>query len=145
MYIKIVQEYGECEQRTWKMWRHWISYLPLCLILQSQIPETSGEVWSKANVPSVKGDQVREHLKELGGHMGHAGMHPRVLRELADVITRSLPIIFETSWRLEEIPEAMKEITFIPIFKRSKKKVSENYSLVRTTKYDLYHRRWWSQ
>lgn len=72
--------------------------------------------------------------------MGPVGMHPGVLRELADVIARSLPIIFEASWRLEEIPEAMKKIIFIPIFKKGKKEDSDNYSLVRPT-YDLHHRR----
>lgn len=71
--------------------------------------------------------------------MGPVGMHPRVLRELADDIARSLPIIFEMSWRLEEIPEAMKKIICIPISKKGKKEVSENYSLRPT--YDLHHRR----
>lgn len=56
--------------------------------------------------------------------MGPVGMHPRVLRGLADVIARSLPIIFEISWRLEEIPEAMTKIIFTPVFKKGKKEVS---------------------
>lgn len=57
--------------------------------------------------------------------MGPVGMCSRVLRELADVIARSLPIIFETSWRLEEIPEEMKKIIFILVFKKGRKEISE--------------------
>lgn len=65
---------------------------------------------------------------------------PKGAEGTADVIARSLPIIFETSWRLEEIPEIMKKIIFTVIFKKGKKEDSENYSQVRLTS-DLHHRR----
>lgn len=92
-------------------------------------------------MPSVKGAEVRECLKELDAHksLGPVGMCPGVLRELADVTARSLPIIFETSWRLEEIPGAIKKAIFFLISKKGRKEVSENYSQVTPT-YNLYHR-----
>jgi len=37
--------------------------------------------------------------------MLHDGMHPQVLRELAEVIDKPRSIILERSWRIEEIPE----------------------------------------
>lgn len=35
---------------------------------------------------------------------GSDGVHPQVLKELADVIVRPLTIIFELSWCLREVP-----------------------------------------
>jgi len=58
--------------------------------------------------------------------MGPDGMHPRVLRKLADVIAESLSIIFERPWRTGEVPEDWRKANVTPIFKKGKKEDSGN-------------------
>ncbi|KFV80572.1 RNA-directed DNA polymerase from mobile element jockey, partial [Struthio camelus australis] len=72
--------------------------------------------------PLVEEDQVRDLLSKLDIHksMGPEGMHPRVSRELADVIARPLSIIFERSWRSGEVPEDWKKASVTPVFKKGK-------------------------
>jgi len=53
--------------------------------------------------------------------MGPNGMHPRVLRELANVIAEPLSIIFERSWRTGEVPEDWRKANVTPVFKKGKK------------------------
>jgi len=50
--------------------------------------------------------------------MGPGGMHPRVLRELADVTAEPLSIIFERSWRTGEVPEDWRKASVTPVFKK---------------------------
>ncbi|GAB0179458.1 mitochondrial enolase superfamily member 1 [Grus japonensis] len=52
--------------------------------------------------------------------MGPDGMHPRVLRELADVIAVPLPIIFERSWRTGEVPEDWRKTYVTLVFTKGK-------------------------
>ncbi|KFV85130.1 hypothetical protein N308_07876, partial [Struthio camelus australis] len=72
--------------------------------------------------PLVEEDQVRDLLSKLDIHksMGPDGMHPRVLRELADVITRPLSILLERSWRSGEVPEGWKKANVTPVFLKGK-------------------------
>ncbi|PKU48584.1 rna-directed dna polymerase from mobile element jockey- hypothetical protein [Limosa lapponica baueri] len=65
--------------------------------------------------------------------MGPDGIHPRVLRELAEVIAGPLSIIFERSWRTGEVPEDWRKANVIPVFKKGKKEDPGNYRPVSLT------------
>ncbi|PKU26969.1 rna-directed dna polymerase from mobile element jockey- hypothetical protein [Limosa lapponica baueri] len=65
--------------------------------------------------------------------MGPDGMHPRVLRELADVIAEPLSIIFERSWRTGEAPKYWRKANITPVYKKGKKEDPGNYRPISLT------------
>jgi len=101
----------------------------------SQSPEVREEAWRNKELPLVEEDCVRDRLSKLDTHksMGPDGMHPQVLRELADVIAEPLSIIFERSWRTGEVPEDWKKANLTPVFKKGKEDDPGNYRPVSLT------------
>ena len=65
--------------------------------------------------------------------MGPNGMHPRVLRELAEVTVEQISIIFERSWQTGEVPEDWGIVNVTPVLKKDKKKDTRNYRPVSFT------------
>ena len=77
-----------------------MSFTSKTCLQESQVSESRRKGWSEKDVPLVEEDQVREHLskQDIYKPTSPEGMHPRGLRELADVIVRPLSITFDQSW-----------------------------------------------
>ena len=94
-----------------------------------------GGEWESNIPPTVSKDQVHDRLRNQNilNSKSPDEMHPRVLRELADVVTKSLSLTFEKSWLSGEVPGDWKKGNIPPIFKKGRKENSGIYRLLSLT------------
>jgi len=59
--------------------------------------------------------------------MGPEEKHPEAMRELADVVVKTLSTIFEKSWLSSQVPGDWTKGNIVYIFKKGRKKDPENY------------------
>ncbi|KAJ7424999.1 rna-directed dna polymerase from mobile element jockey-like [Pitangus sulphuratus] len=61
------------------------------------------------------------------------GIHPRILKELAEIIAKPLSMIFEQSWEIREVRVDWKLANLVPVFKKTKKQDPGNCRPVNLT------------
>ncbi|PKU41187.1 rna-directed dna polymerase from mobile element jockey-like [Limosa lapponica baueri] len=99
-------------------------------------PHELGNREGKQNeVIAIKEEVISDLLLCLDAHksMGPDGLHPRVLKELADVLTMPLSIIYLKSWLTGEVPMDWRAANVTPIYNKGRKEDPGNYRLVSLT------------
>ncbi|KAK4822026.1 hypothetical protein QYF61_006939 [Mycteria americana] len=91
--------------------------------LSTQPPESEDRDGGQNGAPIIQGEMVSDLLHHLDTHksMGPDEIHPRVLKELADVLTKPLSIIYQQSWLTGEVPVDWRLANVTPIFKKGRK------------------------
>ncbi|KAK4815187.1 LOW QUALITY PROTEIN: hypothetical protein QYF61_021047 [Mycteria americana] len=89
----------------------------------------------QTGAPIIQGEMVSDLLHHLDTHksMGPDEIHPRVLKELAEELTKPLSIIYQQSWLIGEVPADWRLANVTPIFKKGRKEDPGNYRPVSLT------------
>ncbi|KFQ84791.1 hypothetical protein N337_08795, partial [Phoenicopterus ruber ruber] len=83
----------------------------------------------QSEAPIIRGEMVSDLLHHLATHksMGPDGIHTRVLRELVEVLTKPLSIIYQQSWLTGEVPVDWRLANVMPNYKKGQKEDPGNY------------------
>jgi len=78
---------------------------------------------------------VSNLLHHLDTHksMGPYGIHPRVMRELVEVLTKALSIVYQQSWLTGEVPADWRLANVTLIYKEGQKEDTGNHRPVSLT------------
>ncbi|KFO94051.1 hypothetical protein N320_09524, partial [Buceros rhinoceros silvestris] len=81
--------------------------------------------------PVIREEMVSDLLHHLD--VRPDGIHPKVLRELAEVLTKPLSIIYQQSWLTGKVPVDWRFANMTPIYKKDQKEDLWNYRPVSLT------------
>ncbi|KFO87399.1 hypothetical protein N320_09097, partial [Buceros rhinoceros silvestris] len=97
--------------------------------------EPEGRDGEQNQAPIIQEGTVNELLHQLDVHksMGPDGIHPRILRELMEVLTQPPSIIYQQSWLTSEVPADWRLANVTPIYKKNQKEDPGNSKPVRLT------------
>jgi hypothetical protein len=98
--------------------------------IRATMKETD-HLWS----PDLSEDAVKKLLSKINTvkSPGPDGIHPRVLLEAREIVSKPISLIFEASLKSGNLPRAWKEANITAIHKKGSKKVAGNYRPVSLT------------
>jgi len=101
----------------------------------SPLPELEDRDGEHNKPPIIQEEAVNDLLCHLDTHksMGLDRVHTRVLRELAEMLTKPLSIIYQQSWLTGEVPYDWRIASVTPISKKGQKEDPGNYRPVNLT------------
>ena len=101
----------------------------------TQPPEQEDMDGEQKENPKIQGEMVSDLLYHIDTHnsMGSNGIHSRVLKELADVFTKPLSIIYQQSWLTGEVPDDWRLANVMTVYKKGQKEDPGNYRPVSLT------------
>ncbi|XP_071886556.1 uncharacterized protein [Anas platyrhynchos] len=103
--------------------------------LDTQYPELVEGDGEQNVALTIHKEMVADLLWHLNVHksMGLDGIHPGVLRELAEELAKPLTIIYQQSWLLREVPVDWRLANVTPIYKKGRRADPGNYRPVSLT------------
>lgn len=106
-----------------------------CYSLGTQPPALVDRDGEQNRLCMIHDEMVLDLLQKLDAHksMGPDGLHPRVLRELADVVAKLLSIILWQSWLTGDVPADWRLANTMPIFKKGWKDDPGSYRSISLT------------
>jgi len=92
----------------------------------TQPPVLEDRVGEQNKPPIIQEEAVNNLLCQLDTYksMGSDGIHPRVLRELAEELAKPLSIIYQQSWLSGEVSDDWRIASVTPIYKKGRKTLS---------------------
>ncbi|KAK4832285.1 LOW QUALITY PROTEIN: hypothetical protein QYF61_021684 [Mycteria americana] len=98
-------------------------------------PELEDRDEEQNEAPIIQGEIVSDMLHHLDTHksIGPDRIHPRVLKELAEVLTKPLSILYQQSWLTREVPVDWRLADVMSIYKKGWKEDTGNYRPVSLT------------
>uniref|UniRef100_A0A493TXW6 Reverse transcriptase domain-containing protein n=1 Tax=Anas platyrhynchos platyrhynchos TaxID=8840 RepID=A0A493TXW6_ANAPP len=97
-----------------------------------ELVEGDGEHNMALTIHKEMGGDLLQHL-DVCKSVGPGGIHPRVLRELAEELAKPLSIIYQQSWLSGEVPVNWRLANVTPIYKKGQKVDPGNYRPVSLT------------
>ncbi|KAK4826106.1 LOW QUALITY PROTEIN: hypothetical protein QYF61_005244 [Mycteria americana] len=122
-----------------KRLRYLMPSLPQSLItscsLGTQPSELEDRDGEQSEAPIIQGETVNDLLHHLDIHksMGPDGIHPRVPRELVEMLTKPLSILYQQSWLTGEVTVDWRLANGMPIYNKGQKEDPGNYRPVSLT------------